>query len=209
MQEFSEWTWRRSDRSEYNASAIPALWRRVTDRDWLAAQSEFGPLAYHDDLIRALNTDTQTGVVTYGTSSRGEKAALFRDAENWQVLHNRLQHVAALWIPSTNDPTIHALDTFALERDRYAAALRVVVASIAGADGEGELVPALDGWHLRVKPQSLRALLLMDCVGDIAARQRFRRCDHCSEWFPVARADARFCSPSCRQATHIANKTEK
>jgi hypothetical protein len=178
------WTWRRGDGSEYVASAIPALWLRIADRKWPALSSD----KPYRDMLR-----------DYGPLA--DEDDLVRP--DWKTLHHWLKGAARLWHPSADDPAIHCLNTFALPRDANARALRV---SLDTAGMDGDLVPRLNEWRLEVMPLSLRGFLLMTSVADIAARQRFRRCDQCHEWFPVARTDARFCSNVCRQAAHLASK---
>jgi len=205
----SAWTWRRYDGSEYAASEVPALWRRVADRDSVDdARDEFGPLLYPADLIDELVLD----------SADVSADVAQRDASAWGELHSQLRRVATLWRPAVfragegaagevlADPTIHRLDSFALSHGRGSRVAALLRIQLETAIHDRDVLPELDGWHLRVVSQNLRGLLLMTCVADIAARRRFRRCAHCSEWFPIARTDARFCGTTCRQAAHAAAK---
>jgi hypothetical protein len=186
------WTWKRLNGSEYEAGAIPALWRRVVDRpDPVTAHNEFGPLANDKAAFFA------------GDSFVGDSFIGRDDLAEWQSLHQLLTQVARLWRVSAEAPEIYALDTFQLPRDPAIEKLRVAASQAAV---QGEIAPRLVEWRLQLQPMSLRAGLLMGCVSDIADRRRFRRCDHCTEWFPLARSDARFCSSACRQAAHIAGK---
>jgi hypothetical protein len=203
VQENSWWTWVRGDGAPYAPSEIPALWLRVADRRWPDAGREFGPLADYGGLIRTLDTNPDTGAVTGGVASHGRDAAIREDATGWKTLHYRLRAMAKLWQPAPDNPAIHRLIQFNVLQHADAIALRNTL-SMAASDGE--LTPRLDGWHLRIVPQNLRGYLLMTCAADVAAHQRFRRCAHCNEWFALTRADAKHCSPACRQAFHQANK---
>jgi hypothetical protein len=198
MQEKSWWTWVQGDGTRY--AAVPELWRRVADRPrWQDARGEFGPLADHTAMIREIDTDPDTGARAYSAASRGQQAADRVDAGDWQILHGRLKAMARLWQPWSHNPEIFSLTRFNPLQHADAAALR---ATLEMAAVDGELSPRLDGWHLRVVPQTLRGFLLMTCAADVAAQQRFRRCTNCNEWFHVGRSDNRYCTNACRQAHH-------
>jgi len=197
MRENSVWTWRRYDGTEYAATAIPALWRRVADRDSVDdVRDDFGPLLYPADLIDEFVLESE-GVLENVAQQEGSA---------WAELHSQLRRVAALWRPASDDPTIHFLDSFALSHGRGSRVATLLRIQLELAIEDHAVAPELDGWQLRVVPKNLRGLLLMNCIADIAARQRLRRCDHCEQWFPIARTDARFCGNTCRQAAHAAGK---
>jgi hypothetical protein len=188
VQDFSTWTWRRGDGSEYPAGQVSALWRRVADRTLEDAQLQFGEL-----------TAPRGREFFAGVTRSGEGFAAPDDASRWSGLHYLLGQVADLWVPMTEASEIHTLDTFRMSRDPAAEVLRIAVGQAAVG---GEITPRLDGWRLEFRPRSLRAGLLMGVVADIAGRRRLRRCDACHEWFSFARSDARFCSSLCRAHAH-------
>jgi hypothetical protein len=207
VQEISSWwAWNRGDGSAYAPSRIPAFWLRVAYRRWQDARDQFGPLADHAQHI-------SPELVTHEAARRQRPEAettarmiAATDASDWETLHYRLKAMGRLWQPWPHNRQIYGLVPFNTLQHDDAAALR---ATLDMACAHGELVPRLDGWQLRVVPQSLRGFLLMSCAADVAAKRRFRRCDQCHEWFPVARADAKFCSAVCRQAAHQSAKMEQ
>jgi len=203
MQGLSKWTWRRWDGSEYPAGRIPSFWRRVADRSQQEAQRDFGPLADYQELIR--DVDKREGG-RRGADSAGPRAAARHDWGDWEILHYRLKAVAKLWKPSATDAGVFELDRFDLQRNPDAAALR---ATLDMAIADDELLLRLEGWHLVTVPMSLRGLLLLGAVVDIAAAQRHRRCDQCNEWFPLRRNDQKFCGGKCRLQAHIAGRAEE
>ena len=203
MQENSWWTWYRADGSRYAPSDIDGLWMRVADRRWMDAREQFGPLADHAGLIQQLDTDPETGTVTHSATSRGQQAAISADQSDWKVLHYRLKAMAKLWQPWPDNADIYCLSEFNPLQHADASALR---ATLELAAMDGELMPRLDGWRLRVVPRSLRGYLLMTCAADVADQRRFRRCANCNEWFGLARSDTKHCSQACRQAFYAARK---
>ncbi len=203
MPENSCWTWYRADGSRYAPSDIDGLWKRVADRRWEDARDQFGPLADYAGLILKLNTDPDAGGVRGGETSPGEEAAIRADHSDWKLLHYRLKAMPKLWQQWPGNPDIYCLSEFNPLQHADASALR---ATLEMAAMDGELMPRLDGWRLRVVPRTLRGYLLMTCAADVAAQRRFRRCANCGEWFGVARTDTKHCSQACRQAFYAAGK---
>ena len=198
MQESSWWTWYRADGSRYEA--VPGLWMRVAARPrWQDARDEFGPVVDYD---QQLPPSLFAEHAAREQRPKGEIAtAVARKANNagWQDLHRQLKAMAQLWQPQAHNPEVHYLVPFNPLQHGDAVALRFALEKAAV---DGELAPRLDGFQLRVVPQSLRGFLAMTCAADLAAQQRYRRCANCGEWFPVDRADRRTCSNACRQAHH-------
>jgi hypothetical protein len=138
--------------------------------------------------------------------ARARAFAEMAGAHDWQALYGRLREVALLWEPEPRDRTVLRLGAVNPLQHGPASALHAMLAIAATDD---EFAVRADGWQLRIVPKTLRGFLLMSCAADLGARQRFRRCDVCSEFFPVMRSDARFCTSACRQAAHAAKQEKR
>ena len=203
MGEISEWTWHRRDFRRYAAGAIPALWRRVADRNGAAeARNEFGRLAtlgWYVDRFMVPSRPARDPMTAQDLASIDEL-----DVAEWQKILDLLAQIAGMWRPSVQTPEICELDTNRLNEP----AAMWLLHEVDRTAREGDIAPQRAGWFLGIEPRTLRAALLIGCSSDIGDRRRFRRCDQCAEWFPLARTDARFCSAACRQAAHVASKVE-
>jgi hypothetical protein len=176
------WSWLRADGTRYVPANVPAAWRRVADLSWRQAQTQYGSLDHAALPIR-------------------------QDAE-WRRLHAQLVEVSQLWRPTVEDAAIEMLDSRAMYAGPVAAfALR---AATEAAIKDGLLTVGIDdgSYAPTLQAKSLRAFLLAEvgtAIGSVRGGSSYRRCDHCKEWFPLGlRADARYCTPTCRGAAHAA-----
>jgi len=120
----------------------------------------------------------------------------------WPPLILALNSVAAAW----DAPDLSGVSRMTSDRDRLAAAdksLRRLLPSDPDGDRDisQEIEIAYAAQGLTLRPQSLRAFMVLSAA---YARERgiaMRRCAYCDDWFELRRSDAFYCSGSC-QATH-------
>jgi hypothetical protein len=166
----------------YDPAKIPALWLRVADlatdqgEGWLRALKMFGPI---DDLF----------------SEEPEVEEVHRCP--WVDTLDSLSVVAALW--QEGEDGVWALPAAPLAVRRGYATLQTELALLAHGTTRGrdlKIVPR--GLELAVEPTTLRAHLWLSAAASVRGRERFKRCEHCGLFFPIARMDTRFCSVRCR-----------
>lgn len=167
---------------QYAPTRIPALWLRVAglmsdlaksrDGGWLEALREFGPL---DDVLDETARD---------------EAQL---RQPWTRTIRHLDEVAMLW-----------------RNEEGGGTWALPAAPVSLARGYGRLLNELtrvaydqvqlvtDGPSLVPQPRTLDAFFWLTAAQAVREKHRFRRCERCEGWFSVQRADARFCTASCR-----------
>jgi hypothetical protein len=124
------------------------------------------------------------------------------DTARWPALAALLKPAAELWLPRgegveapSDDPAIRAAilkNLFVQPWIREAIDLQMKVDEPLG------------GIEVQPTVRTIAAFMAWSAIYDIHHRHSHKRCDWCSDWFHPARLDARFCTPSCRQAAHQA-----
>jgi hypothetical protein len=121
------------------------------------------------------------------------------DTGSWTDLQSPLRFVADYWTA----PDSEGISRIAMTHVQRVAIVTMLIGVPHFHDLES--FPRIDD-HGRVhegrRAKNLAAFMVGSALANINADMPMRRCDRCRDWYGIARAGQRFCSPSCRSLTN-------